>query len=388
MLFYLSLLTGIAGKFHRSVNIQADDKIIKFVNFLREDSGIDTLDTHPALLKVAKEQVRYMCENNKLTHASRNLESLKQRFRKEGFEAILTGENIAKKNIGDSNYDHDYTEVVKVWYKSKAHRKNILGDFTFTAAAVCITNNTKYWIQVFAKGNEFEDIENEFMKIKDSSENTSPIYEPEKTIKKLKRKQSSPNPFNYGIIDPSRSPCTNLKECKVGQMVRPTFFSEVDNGVNNNIKLTSTHSIPQTTDIKRIVKKVLIDELDKIGSIAKNYTQSLSSSSFLSINTTTIPESNKSVPTSSTSASTSVSQPPRTTSHSNAKNTSDLLSIIPTLIKELKNDLYKDIAMEKINEKSVNDKTNSNKKVDEDIFKNLIKEAIEETRDHNDIILG
>ena len=64
MLFYLSLLTGIAGKFHRSVNIQADDKIIKFVNFLREDSGIDTLDTHPALLKVAKEQVRYMCENN------------------------------------------------------------------------------------------------------------------------------------------------------------------------------------------------------------------------------------------------------------------------------------------------------------------------------------
>ena len=44
--------------------------------------------------------------------------------------------------------------------------------------------------------------------------------------------------------------------------------------------------------------------------------------------------------------------------------------------------------MEKINEKSVNDKTNSNKKVDEDIFKNLIKEAIEETRDHNDIILG
>ena len=171
-------------------------------------------------------------------------------------------------------------------------------------------------------------------------------------------------------------------------MVRPTFFSEVDNGVNNNIKLTSTHSIPQTTDIKRIVKKVLIDELDKIGSIAKNYTQSLSSSSFPSINTTTIPESNKSVPTSSTSASTSVSQPPRTTSHSNAKNTSDLLSIIPTLIKELKNDLYKDIAMEKINEKSVNDKTNSNKKVDEDIFKNLIKEAIEETRDHNDIILG
>lgn len=390
MLFYLSLLTTIAGKFRRSTEIRVDDEIIKFVNFLREDSGIDTLDTHPALEKVAKEQVKYMCENNKLTHASRNLESLKQRFRKEGFEAISTGENIAKKNIGNSNYDHDYTEVVKVWYKSKAHRKNILGDFTFTAAAVCINNNTKYWIQVFAKGNEFEDIENEFIKMKDNNESNNPIYEPEKTIKKFQLKQFTHNPFNYGIIDPSRSPCTNLKECKVGQMVRPTFYSDVDNGVNNNIKSTLIHPIPQTTDIKRIVKKVLIDELDKIGSIAKNYTQSLSTNLPVSpsINTISTSESNKSSPTTSTSTSTITSKLSKPEPNVNTKNISELSSIIPTLIKELKNNLYKDIAMEKINEKSTEDKTINNKKMNEDTFKNLIKEVIEETRDHNDIILG
>ncbi|ORD93211.1 hypothetical protein ECANGB1_621, partial [Enterospora canceri] len=185
-------------------SVTDDEQMSEFINFLRINSGMEPLEEHPALVAVAKEHVRSMCRGGKLTHASRNLTSLIRRIGRKGLHIERAAENIAKQYSYTKSNMQEYTEVAKKWFRSTEHRRIMLGPFNYTGVASCDTGNEKYWVQVFAKEEE--------------------MRQPDKTVR-------DSGDLSYGIIDPARSPCTLITECDVGEMVRPSTFSQIDQGI-------------------------------------------------------------------------------------------------------------------------------------------------------------
>ncbi|CAG2100636.1 unnamed protein product [Medioppia subpectinata] len=212
-------------------------------------NNMEALVENEALVAVAKKQIKYMCEIKALTHRSKDDKSLKIRLKRENFFGINIGENIAKQQ------GSDYEEVAKMWIKSEEHKKNILGDFTFTGVSTCKdSQSNRYWIQIFSKGisnKQLPNYQDYRMLNKYIDDGYSPQMENDKYVILLKPTDSEqdgdqkdigednikPNnndrldkskratsildisdrkrkDFGYGIIDQSQSECTDSRHCQ------------------------------------------------------------------------------------------------------------------------------------------------------------------------------
>ena len=363
--------------------IKLEDNMIDFTNFLRKHSNMEILKRNKALDKVAIEQVKYMCKTKKLTHASRNLLSIKERLRHKGFNASVAGENIAKQHSYTKKNKQQYTEVAKMWFKSKEHRKNILGDFTYTAVASCETDKEKYWIQVFAKEK------------KDWFDK-----EPEKSVRQHRKKK----PFNYGEINEAERSCTVYEECETGELLRPRTFYDVDEGIKTKTVTVSKEDKAFREQICRMMsssvktKTVTVSAQEKRQrekSTARNdhsqmiqtttftttqtvtstptTTSSSATSSSQSSSTTTLPSSQSSSAISSTQPSSSTQPPPSSALRN------DLFKIIPELAEQLKDELLKDVTDQTDGDLFDQIKKEySDKNIDQDMLHKIIKEVVNE----------
>lgn len=118
------------------------------INEYRLENNLTLLKLIPNLESAAKDQALYMCEERVLTHDN-PIGSLRTRSIRHGFKGTSIGENIAKTG------NDDFKKVVEVWMKSLKHKKNILGNFTYTGIATCLDKESKrYWVQVFGSDND------------------------------------------------------------------------------------------------------------------------------------------------------------------------------------------------------------------------------------------
>ncbi|ORD92890.1 hypothetical protein ECANGB1_2379 [Enterospora canceri] len=231
----------------------------------------------------------------------------------------------------------------------------MLGPFNYTGVASCDTGNEKYWVQVFAKEEE--------------------MRQPDKTVR-------DSGDLSYGIIDPARSPCTLITECDVGEMVRPSTFSQIDQGIRTKTVTVSgaVNDKPQSSlrdKLSRLIKEanaMTVSQPNNQSSIqpAKVSTITLTNTVTNTItNTKTLTQVSTMTNSSSTSTNSGAVNPttlqnnqPNSNSgngNSNNNNNNNISAnsnsnsnnnIIPELVKELKNELYKDIVAEEMDKKN------------------------------------
>lgn len=117
--------------------------MLNLINSYRSQEGLRPLKSIQNLEGAAKDQALYMCENSSLTHENPGGD-LQQRTKRNGFRGLSIGENIAK------NHSDGYGEVGRMWMNSPLHKKNIMGDFTYSGIATCLDKDgNRYWAQVF-----------------------------------------------------------------------------------------------------------------------------------------------------------------------------------------------------------------------------------------------
>lgn len=136
--------------------LSLEDAMLRLVNEYRGNRNMDTLYCLEALQKAAEYQARVMCTTGKLTHEGidKYHHALDDRLRILDFVGENIGENIAKQE------NDEYSDVFKLWISSSEHRKNILGDYTYTGVSTCKNKSGyRFWVQVFGK-----DISNSFIR--------------------------------------------------------------------------------------------------------------------------------------------------------------------------------------------------------------------------------
>lgn len=146
----LAVLLGFA------LCLSLEDAMLRLVNEYRRSRNMDTLYCLEALQKAADYQAQVMCTTGRLTHEGidKYHHALDDRLRMFDFVGENIGENIARQE------NDEYAEVFKLWAKSGEHRKNILGDYTYTGISTCRDKNGyRFWIQVFGK-----DVSNSFIR--------------------------------------------------------------------------------------------------------------------------------------------------------------------------------------------------------------------------------
>lgn len=123
--------------------------MLKLTNLYRRMHNKKELKIIEPLRLASEFQANFMCKEMKMTHENsiENRKTLRKRLDFFNFKGINIGENIAKQQ------NTDFKEVFKVWIQSDLHKKNILGDYSFTGIATCKgKDKNRYWVQVFGKG--------------------------------------------------------------------------------------------------------------------------------------------------------------------------------------------------------------------------------------------
>lgn len=94
-------------------------KVIQLVNLARQKEGLAPLVQNDTLMKIAKEKLNDMIENNYFAHTSPTGKTPWSWFVKEKYDYQYAGENLA---INFTSAE----EQQKAWMDSSTHRKNIL----------------------------------------------------------------------------------------------------------------------------------------------------------------------------------------------------------------------------------------------------------------------
>lgn len=370
-------------------HIKSEVEMVNFINILRKHSNMEGLVLDESVVKVAKGQVKHMCGTHKLTHASKNLESLKTRLKKEGLHVVLAGENIALQHSYTKKNDQEqYAEIAKMWFKSKEHRKNILGDFTVTGVASCTTPKEKYWIQVFAKTISNKEIHKLGKKKNQLTKSSTPYRsntEPEKTTKQH-RKEISPEDYPEENYENPKSkyaqpenytdqqPEEDLSETprKQHDVTKTVTVNTVDDNlrheiskllkVKNNTK-TVTVKINKTEEKPKQPRTVTVTQHVTATVTTSNIPTSISTSSASNTNTS----SASSTTSSSNNSNNSTTQPTRSLStplSSTTKN--EFMSIISEIVQKLKDEIYKEVGKEEIKEEKEKLKNNLSEDIKEE----------------------
>ncbi|TBU04504.1 hypothetical protein CWI36_0755p0020, partial [Hamiltosporidium magnivora] len=127
---------------------QYEKDMLRLTNEFRRENNLKELELYYPLEKTARMQAEFMCSIMKITHdgPEKKTRTLDRRLLLNDFVGENIGENIAKQQ-GDN-----YGEVFRIWKRSDKHKKNILGDYTYTGIYTCKDRRkNRYWVQVFGK---------------------------------------------------------------------------------------------------------------------------------------------------------------------------------------------------------------------------------------------
>lgn len=131
-----------------SVNGSKEEKILALVNKARSKgcncggkyyAPAPPVSWNNKLERAAKKHSRYMNRKNLLTHTGKGSTNPGERIKKEGYDWITFGENVA------SGYANE-TEAINGWLKSKGHCKNIMNP---KFREMGVARSGAFWTQCF-----------------------------------------------------------------------------------------------------------------------------------------------------------------------------------------------------------------------------------------------
>lgn len=119
-----------------------ESEILQLINAYREEQGLKTLRSLEIVKSAAFTHTDFMVESQSVSHANFFVRS---NYLKDNTGAVDVSENVA----------YGFTtakSVVDAWMRSEAHRKNIVGDFTFfDISAEQDTDGKWYFTNMFIK---------------------------------------------------------------------------------------------------------------------------------------------------------------------------------------------------------------------------------------------
>lgn len=140
------LFGSSSGLGQDSVLTAEEKQILEMTNRERAQKGLQPLQVHAVLVKVARAHSANMAKQEKLTHDLDGPPA--ERVEKAGYNWGRVGENIA---YGDRDYTP--ARIMKMWMESPAHRDNILQS-DYAEIGVGIARDAKgrvYYTQVFGR---------------------------------------------------------------------------------------------------------------------------------------------------------------------------------------------------------------------------------------------
>lgn len=124
-----------------STAVAYEKEVVRLVNELRAENGLNALSYDWELSRVARYKSRDMADHGYFSHTSPTYGSPFQMIRNFGLTYRSAGENIAK------GYATPH-EVVNAWMRSPGHRANIL-NASFTRIGVGYVSAGRHWTQMF-----------------------------------------------------------------------------------------------------------------------------------------------------------------------------------------------------------------------------------------------
>lgn len=121
--------------------IAFENEVIRLVNEVRAEHGLQALTANWELSRVARYKSQDMADNRYFSHTSPTYGSPFQMIKNFGLSYRTAGENIA---YGQSTPQ----AVVSAWMNSSGHRANILNS-SYTQIGVGYVANGHYWTQMF-----------------------------------------------------------------------------------------------------------------------------------------------------------------------------------------------------------------------------------------------
>lgn len=118
-----------------------ENEVIRLVNEIRVENGLNKLETDWQLSRVARYKSQDMKDNKYFSHTSPIYGSPFEMIKNFGISFRSAGENIAK------GYSTPQA-VVNGWMNSSGHRANILNS-SYTRIGVGYVSEGKYWTQMF-----------------------------------------------------------------------------------------------------------------------------------------------------------------------------------------------------------------------------------------------
>lgn len=302
-------------------------KMISLINNFRSQNEMEPLEINNAIDKTAALQAKYMCKNKRLTHSSPG-GNLKERLEANNFKAVNFGENIAKQE------NNDYEEVARLWMQSKEHRKNILGDFSYTGISTCQdSDGSRYWVQIFGKNipnsklpdvDDIETLDNYLKQGYDSIDNDKYIVLLKsknnlKKCEKLKAENSKSEEYLLDCIKPQ------LTEDNDKEYIPPKSFKKFQtipaknrlfsmNSTTPSSIISQTEPGKTTTVVSTMVSTVTIYK-----TLVNEITKTIDTKPILS--TSYMPIVDNSITTSSATVSEFLEDTPKTSTYENYKST-------------------------------------------------------------------
>jgi uncharacterized protein YkwD len=127
---------------------QMEIATINRINAIRKEHGLEPLKTNPALVKVARDYSRRMCQENFFSHYDPAGKSAMNRVQSAGVSFQIVGENLAK----SYNARNPIQTSVEGWMQSPGHRKNILRkEYTETGLGIWKQGKNYYFTQLFIR---------------------------------------------------------------------------------------------------------------------------------------------------------------------------------------------------------------------------------------------
>lgn len=127
---------------------QMEEAVRNRINQQRRKQGLEPLQKHPALAKIAREYSRRMSRENFFSHTDAQGKSAADRVRAAGVSYRIVGENLFK----SINAPDPIEGAVTGWMKSTGHRANILTkNYTHTGVGIWKDGNTYHFTQLFLR---------------------------------------------------------------------------------------------------------------------------------------------------------------------------------------------------------------------------------------------
>lgn len=124
-----------------STVLNYEQEVVRLVNEIRVENGLNTLTHDWELSRVARYKSQDMKDNKYFSHTSPVYGSPFQMIKNFGISYKSAGENIAKGYATPQ-------AVVNAWMNSSGHRANIL-NASYTRIGVGYVADGKYWTQMF-----------------------------------------------------------------------------------------------------------------------------------------------------------------------------------------------------------------------------------------------